>query len=103
MPSSATPLSLSVHLQLKIIENLALSVIIFLQMSCNYFNGLVKPLTHMEFNSVYGHKRNVDACRDCLRLLPASKFRDNTLNKHKRNGSHKADRRFCAECGINPQ
>lgn len=107
IPPRASLLGLPTEVQEHIIQYLNFPEIICLMITCTWFNNLIRPLTHRELleaeNTLYAtEKKKLYACRDCLRLRPASKFGDKMLVRKKRRGEPGANNRFCVECGINP-
>lgn len=110
VPHPASLLGLPTELQDYVIQYLDFPDVIFLKMTCRRFNSLIRPLNHGELlkaeHSIYSTDRRIYACRDCLRLRPASKFADNMLAAIRIKGRFlyfTAARRFCVECGVNPR
>lgn len=78
-----------------------------LKVTNRYFYNLVKQPSHQDLLeaelSQYALRRQLFACMDCVRLLPAAKFADTMRTKKKRKGGQKSHRRFCVQCGMNPK
>lgn len=100
-------LSLPPEIHLTITEKLAFPENLKLKVTNCYFYNLIPHPTHKELleaeSSQYACDRNLFACMDCVRLLPASKFADNMRKAKKRKGGAKSHGRFCIECGLNPK
>lgn len=97
-------LTLPLELQEQVIRELAFPEIGFFKMTCRHFNTIIKPLTHEQLlraeETAFALQEDVYACRECLRLRPASKFADKMLKKKRRRSGQKNCNRFCVECGL---
>ncbi|KAF2664726.1 hypothetical protein BT63DRAFT_460219 [Microthyrium microscopicum] len=104
MPSTSYLLALPLELQEEIIGHLPFPAVVILKMTCAYFNGIIKPLTHQQLldaeETDICKQTDSYACRYCLRLRPASKFADNMLKRRKSRYGGDVHRRFCIGCGI---
>ena len=107
MPSPLSLHGLSLELQEQIIRELAFPDIVFLKMTCRHFDAVIKALTHAQLlqaeKTEFAIRQDVYACRDCLRLRPASSFADNMLKRKKRRYGQEDHKRFCVECGVQPR
>lgn len=105
MPVSLLELPTEIHLL--VIDRLFFRDKINLKLACAYFHDLIPRLSHGELlaaeTSDYALKRDLYACRYCLRLLPASRFADRMLRKRRGKYGGDADRRFCVDCGLKPR
>lgn len=104
MKSAATLLGLPLELQDMIIEELEFPDNVFLRSTCRCFRTIIKPLTHQQLLQIeetkFAEEHGLYACRDCLRMRPATKFADTmSMRKRKRFGKE-TFRRFCLECGL---
>lgn len=107
----ATPKSplveLPTEIHLLIIRDLFFRDKISLQMTCTYFHGIIPPLNLGDLleaeTSDYAMRKDLYACRYCLRLLPAYEFADKMLRRRRSKHGPDAHKRFCVGCGLKPR
>jgi hypothetical protein len=105
-----TLLGLPTEIQHEIVSNLSSADFpdkYSLRLSCRYFYNLIPAMQHSELLEVesgpYCVTHKLFACKDCLRLRPASKFADKMRKRKRNQGGEEKSLRFCIECGIKPK
>lgn len=98
-------LGLPIELQEIILEHLDPSESIPLKLTCHHFNNFIPPAEKHDKllaaeRSPFARRKNLYACRECLHLLPASKFADQMLRYRRAKNERDARKRFCLECGL---
>ncbi|KAL4912288.1 hypothetical protein BDW62DRAFT_194995 [Aspergillus aurantiobrunneus] len=80
--------------------------LLHLRAVCQSFRELIPPPTIQQLLQVevsdFGYTKDIYTCRDCMRLRPRARFADKMVKKKKSKVSSDAGKRFCVDCGTNP-
>lgn len=77
------------------------------RLTCAYAYDVIPPLSHEELllaeSTDWARRKDVYACRYCLRLRPASQFAESMLRRRRSREGRDSSKRFCVDCGLKPR